>query len=185
MFVAKKLTIVYHAAQDRLRMAVEDEKNRRLVLWLTARLTRKLIEHLLQNVVSTVSRNLSQAAGQRSSPTLSKGALQAWEQDLALRARQVSNAVAIEEATPQFLVESVNVRYNPQGLDLTFLCSGGQGSMRFSMSPTELRQWLDLVFRKTCQAGWPLDYWPEWIRRPVGSSQPEINKLSSDKMVLH
>lgn len=185
MVVAKRLTFVYHAAQDRLRMAVEEEGGKRLALWLTARLTRRLAEFLLGKISSDDSRQRPLNSQLHQDQPVSQGVLQAWEQDLALRGKAQSSDVPVDRETPQILVESVNVRFHARGVELIFLWSGERGKVRLLLSPTELRQWLDLVFRKTCQAGWPLDYWPDWMRRPDDSSVSESTGRPLDKMTLN
>ncbi|MDY0269952.1 hypothetical protein [Trichloromonas sp.] len=166
-------------------MAVEDENGKRLALWLTARLTRRLAEHLLGQVASLPHQEQPQASRSRLEQPVSQGVLQTWEQDLALRKKAASSTVTVGRETPQALVESVNVRFHPQGVTLIFLWADSGGRMRFSMSLTELRQWLNLVFRQTCQADWPLDYWPDWMRQSVDFSWAEATGGTLDKMTLN
>ncbi|WP_282756620.1 hypothetical protein [Desulfuromonas thiophila] len=139
-------------------MLAEDANRQQLVVWMTARLAKGLAVHFLQQLSrrEEVATELPQVRQQ----------CQVWDQEVALRKKK--QGVPVTPKTPavaqsQALAETVNVRQLATGFELILLWDGRRQGARLVLSIVEMRQWLDVLYRLFCRAGWSTDFWPEWL----------------------
>jgi hypothetical protein len=161
----KKITTVYVASEDRIRLSGEVADGQPVTLWLTQRLLNRLVPQLLHWLERQTA-----PKGATSAALVRGEALQHFAQQAARakRARQVPvNAAA---AGRGWLVVSVNMSANSDGVRLVFRGQGsiakpeGCDGISMSCQAQPLRQWLDIVYRHYQKSAWALTVWPDWVR---------------------
>ena len=160
----KKITTVYVASEDRIRLSGEAADGQPVTLWLTQRLLNRLLPQLLRWLER-------QTAPKGGSAALARGeALQHFAQQAARAtlARQIPvNAAA---AGRGWLVVSVDMSASSDGVRLVFkgqdsiAMPEGYDSVRMSFQTQPLRQWLDIVYRHYQKSAWAPTMWPDWVR---------------------
>lgn len=160
----RRLTTVYDAAEDRLRLAGEAADGERVLLWLTQRLAHRLVSHLCrwlerQGAVDaaapahlTIARDLAQSFAQQA----------ARQQQVAAAPVQVDGDGDGASSLASWRVASVDVLSRPDGVELTFLGEAGEAAT-LPLPTQPLRQWLGIVYDHYRQAEWPTAVWPAWM----------------------
>lgn len=164
MAALQKITTTYSESEDRLRLAGQDAAGATTaVLWLTQRLTNRLVRALTQWLEGEKGGALAAAA-----PDLR----QAWAQETARRQLQPSAPVPVTRDVPGTLVASVDLTRDGKHYTIGFRQADTTSTL--ALSSTELRQWLGILRSLYLTAGWPLADWPAWMeenpraaRRPV------------------
>lgn len=148
----QRITTLFVATEDRVRLAGLDAEGRRQVLWLT----RRLLERLLPVLLGWLERQTPDA------DTPHAEVLQAFAQQAA-QAELVPHApVQPEEASCSWLVAEVDVVRDVRQVGLVF--KGGKGEQAaLHLVPQALRQWLGIVHEAYWAADWPLAVWPQWM----------------------
>lgn len=162
MFVIQKITQIYDPEQDRVGLTAQNAQNQVLQLWLTQRLANRLagpLAHWLDEDLKAMT------AGQ------SAFSLHAWEQSAARAQMKPGRPVDPAAVRSEALLNAVDLTRGPNGYTLTFKW-GSAGAARLILSATELRQWLDILYRQFDAAGWPKNAWPDWFATAPESAAP-------------
>jgi hypothetical protein len=123
-----------------------------MVLWLTQRITQRMLPLLLQWLDN------------QSNAPLRREIVHTFEQQAAKAEIKPEAAVPAEAAGETWLVRTVNVATGPEAVVLTFGADEANGA-RLTLTPLLLRQWLAIVHAGWVVAEWPLSHWPEWIQK--------------------
>lgn len=151
----EKLTLHYLPTEDRIRMDAQVQGGGVLVFWLTLRLCRELVKVLTEYFDK---QTLPKVQG-------SKKVVQSFFQQDADRQRNpVPSVERPSPTTRSQLVSEVNIRTNQHAILLRMPLGGGEAAI-LPMNPTEARQWLQILYEQFQRAQWPLEAWPEWIRK--------------------
>lgn len=163
-----RVTTRYDSGQDRFSLAGELPQGLPVVLWLTQRLLLRLLPPLLAWLQE-------HDAPQQHEPRqrLYADTLQGFAQQAACAGLEPQMPVPVLAASPEWLVESVNLARGPAGVRLVFL--GRQGPVAaMVMSAQALRQWLGIVCHAWRQAPWPMEPWPGWlVEAGAGTRAPQ------------
>jgi hypothetical protein len=162
MFMIQKITQRYDPEQDRIGLTAQSAKDQVLLLWLTQRLANRLAGALTR----WLDEELKTIASGRS-----VFSLHAWEQSAARAQMKPGRPVDPAAAQSEALVNAVDLARGPNGYTLTFKW-GSAGAARLTLTATELRQWLGILYRQFDTAGWPKHAWPKWFAAGAGSGAP-------------
>jgi hypothetical protein len=163
----ERITTEYVEAEDRIRLSGEGLPGETLVLWLSQRLLKRLLPHLLAW--------LEQQSGAGEAPQVPAyhiDAVQGFAQEVARAALMPQAPVQTSPACSHWLAVSVDIAPTPQDLHLTFKGAEPTAQAQLRMGAQPLRQWLGIVHDSYLKAGWPLDGWPDWMAagsRPGGA----------------
>ncbi len=149
--ILQRITTEYIAHEDRIRLNGACPGGERIVLWLTHRLLEKLIPAL--------NRCLEKGSG----ITNQSNTLHRFAQEAANATHIGHPAVTVPLDSPTWLVCSIDIAVNTQKILLTFK-NLQQDNAKLYFTESQLRQWLNMLFRLYQQAGWRLDVWPSWIK---------------------
>lgn len=160
----QKITTTYSASEDRLRLAGQEaDGTTTTVLWLTQRLTHRLVRSLTQWLEAEDGGSLAAMA-----PDLRH----AWAQEAAVRQLQPSAPVPVTRDVPAMLVESIDLARDSRRYTITF--RQADTSSALVVSSTELRQWLGILRVLYRQAGWPLADWPTWMEEAPQAARQSV-----------
>lgn len=176
----QRVTSVYSQAEDRFRLTGEVSPDDTRCFWLTQRLLRRLLPHLLDwlgEIAKAEGGEGQQDFGQ--TEVMQDFAQQAAKARLEPQAAVPVPAMPAADAPIEtgaglqqvhddsWLVHEVDVTKATNGvLTLTFKRGEkGQaaGGVQLGMAPVELRQWLIILHSQWQEAQWPQDLWPEWV----------------------
>ena len=154
------ITTRYDATEDRILLAVADADDNQASLWLTRRLTERLIPALVENVQQQIA--LPSAA-----KTEGKGevlaAANVYAQLQARISKKPAPAVVLQPAAPQHLINEIGVRSVGIGARLLEFRCVDQQVTTLTLSLTEQRQWLESLQKACTKANWALTVWPDWL----------------------
>lgn len=164
-----RFTTMFVPAEDRIRISALRSDNVLMVLWLTRRLTDRLIPMLVnwleklesgqQPVASEPMRGADDAALLKEFKLQSAQAQAGQE-----RQQQYEEPVPAEaEDAEVWLIHRVDITGAPDLMTLVFMNEGNQ-PVALQLAPHPLRQWLDIFLTAYRQGEWPLDVWPSWIK---------------------
>ena len=176
----QRVPSVYSQAEDRSRLTGEVSPDDTRCFWLTQRLLRRLLPHLLDWLGE-----IAKAEGGEGQQDFGQAEVMQDFAQQAAKARLEPQAAVPVPAMPaadapietgaglqqvrddSWLVHEVDVTKATYGvLTLTFKRGDkGQavGGVQLGMAPVELRQWLIILHSQWQEAQWPQDLWPEWI----------------------
>ena len=166
----KKVTSEFIEIEDRFRLSALTTKDEAVAFWLTQRLLTRLVAHLSKQIeIDSPQLSNAPAAGKASHP----------DSD---RDRQISNreplasqsAVKIKESVTPILITEVDVKLGKSDLALV-LKSGKKSCASISLSLSELKQWLEILYALWHKAGWPISLWPQRL-----TSNNSIKEVSAD-----
>ena len=159
----KRITSEYVEAEDRIRIAGLTEQNETLSLWLTMRLTSRLVTHCL-------------ALLEKNSPEL-KNNLQGMVRGSAGQEIVEESAVKVAKNSPSFLIREIDLKTSDELVVLVFK-ENKTSSYELYLESNQLRQWLGMLYLIWQKAEWPLHIWPDWMDKSKGS-------LISDTTSIH
>ncbi|MBO6758463.1 MAG: hypothetical protein JJ902_19170 [Roseibium sp.] len=145
-----RLTTSYNETEDRLRVSGQLSGSETIVLWLTQRLARRLVQALCGWLDKDVAGTAADSVRQEFAQMAAEAGLAPQE------------PVKPREETAERLVTEVNLQRAGGQVTFVFRDAGGDG-VNMSFSETELRQWLSIVRGSFERANWPLDCWPDWL----------------------
>lgn len=176
----QRVTSVYSQAEDRFRLTGEVSPDDTRCFWLTQRLLRRLLPHLLDWLGE-----IAKAEGGEGKQDFGQAEIMQDFAQQAAKARLEPQTAVPVPAMPaadapietgagvqqvrddSWLVHEVDVTKTTNGvLTLTFKRGDkGQaaGGVQLGMAPVELRQWLIILQSQWQEAQWPQDLWPEWV----------------------
>ncbi|AQV96479.1 hypothetical protein BJN34_21665 [Cupriavidus necator] len=150
----QRVTVRYEEHEDRLQLATEDSEGNVLALWLTQRLTNRLVAVLLARLAKAT-------AGHSDAST--RATMQAWEQSAAYAQHSPQPPVQSKGPVTQTLITSVDIS-DEDGLFRLVLRWPDDNAVVLPLDSTALRQWLGIVYGHYRQAEWPCDgLWPDWV----------------------
>ena len=167
MDIIQKMTVEYHPLEDRLRLSVQINDSESYLLWMTAKLTVAAVAAILKTL------DKSQPVYQ----VTERKPFQQWEQSAALLKFKAIPAVKAA-VTRADLVQSVDISRRGENYALTFH-GVNHTEARLSLTATQMRQWLQIVYQQFLQAKWSLAVWPAWFDRSQRLENP------SQSTVLH
>ena len=147
----QRITTEYIQHEDRLRIAGELAGGETKVLWLTQRLTNRLVSHLCQALEGPAS-NTRSASIQRT-----------FEQQAAAAALTPQPPVQPSADALEALVQSVDLTSSPSAVTLVFKDEAGDVQAQLTLAPLLLRQWLSVVHVQYQKGEWPTGAWPSWL----------------------
>ncbi len=155
----RRITTFFVPAEDRIRLAGELAEGDIQVLWLTRRLTERLVPVLVGWLEEcTPVRDAWQGT-----------VMQSFAQQMASTTLAPQAPVAGEAASSRWLVSAVDIRRGEQQLALRFKGTAGEQA-NLSLAPWPLRQWLCILYMAYRQADWPVTVWPQWLCEAIGSN---------------
>jgi hypothetical protein len=149
----KKVTVSYSPIEDRIRMTAQTESGDSIDFWLTLRLCREIVSVMAEQLSASVL----QKTQARHAP-----AVESFLQRGAASRRTKAPPVAIEPSESH-LLNKVQIQAGKRGLFLRIPMGDGMAVLPFKYD--EARQWLAILFKHFQIAGWPLDFWPDWIKK--------------------
>lgn len=175
MSVANKLSQAYDGVEDRILLLSEDAQGAICRLWLTQRMTNKVILALFKWLGEQSASQLPQVP-----PTTA----QTWNQAAALSQFIPSEPVEVAVTSPssappgavplieaEGLVRSVDVQRSGEDYMLVFHL-GSEATLSSPFTAVELRQWLSILHGLYQTAGWAMEAWPSWMENPIATAVP-------------
>jgi len=158
-----RITGSYDRSEDRIRLAVLDDREQPLALWLTQWLANRLVREVL-GLFGRQAEQMTPApipAGQRS-------AVQFLQQTSAELRMQKVSPVQTPPDTVLGLVTAIRIRRRQTRFILEFHCGAGEcgedEGVALPLDATELRQFMRIVHRLYGRAEWPTaGIWPDWF----------------------
>ena len=174
MSVANKLSQVYDGVEDRILLLSEDGERAVCRLWLTQRMTNKVVLALVKWLGEQSANQLPQVPPETA---------QSWNQAAAVS--QFIPSAPVEVSAPaspapspakassaaEGLVRSVDVQRSGESYMLIFHL-GAEPTLASPFSAVELRQWLSILHGLYQTAGWSMDVWPSWMDNPIATAAP-------------
>jgi len=185
MIVFQRMTTEYLALEDRLRVTGETKDQDVIVLWLTQRLLRRLLPHVIEWLEKqTLSESAPANANIQAKEMLQEFAQQSARDELAetapvkpVRAETADTDLVISTEDSSFLlVESVDVKKANQSMQLLFK-NPNKAPVGIVLTPQQMRQWLAIIRDHWQKAAWPMSIWPKWISK---SSAPESTEAGQE-----
>jgi hypothetical protein len=142
-----KVSLSYNREEDRICLRSKITESQILWLWLTNRLARQLVPHLL---------NSTRVSSHAQSPPLDQGG--GNDDSPRNNIEPVPTSAELQEET---LVHAINLRSNSEHVELTFQSEVSVAVAKITLSLNDARKLLDGV--KACfeAAAWPCDVWCE------------------------
>lgn len=176
----RRFTTEYVGTEDRLRLALERGDGSIATLWLTRRLVRRLVVHIVK-VIDTLPRLRGDGGagggGQVSQPS-----------DNVQRRNQLEALGKIEQQAPvlggtlpdgleSHLITALGVRMTKKAVLID--CKVDKEIVQtLPFSEAELRQWLGVLHLNFRKAEWVEDIWPKWITAKGWDQGPDALRLN-------
>lgn len=171
----KRFTTEYIVDEDRIRLSLERESGDLLVLWLTRRLSARLVKHLAK-VIDTLPK--LQGRGQSAAPS-----------DNIQRRNQLDALGKIEQQAPvlagalpdnldAYLVIEIGLRLTKAGAFIDLKGSNKEVIQTLPFNEEAIRQWLAVLHVCFDKASWNDDIWPSWITAKGWDQGPDALRLN-------
>lgn len=147
----QRITTVYCDEQDRLRLSGEQAQGQVIVLWMTQRLTNRLVAHLCE------------VAGAGAADSLASQLQRSFELQVAAASLVEQPPVQPTCDAAEALVYSVDVTSSQSGARLVFKGSSREVLAELGLPHVPLQQWLGIVHGQYRSAQWPMAVWPAWV----------------------
>ena len=160
MFNIITVTMQFDPLEDRIIMDCSNKSKDTQRLWLTRRLLNRLIPSLTDQLEVN------------SSNKISKELEQAFAQEKAEIKKIKTKSVVLKKNNPSWLVTSVKVEKSKFEFKLLFIYEKGLGTVgkednqkkaEFVVAISNLRQWLNALFKIYTKAEWDRKCFPNWI----------------------
>ena len=158
-----RATLAYDHNEDRISLTCAFEKEKCVVLWLTARLANQLVPHLCQVVArlpDAPSTNIDQEMIDHEALASGEG-LESDTGALADSAKEPppERPVVAEADSNVRLVTAIDLTNGPMLAQLSFRDDKGHAPVFLSLEHNQLAQWSEGLKRCYAQAGWAMDCW--------------------------
>ncbi|ABM40811.1 conserved hypothetical protein [Acidovorax sp. JS42] len=154
------ITTRYDAIEDRILLAVADADDIQARLWLTRRMTQRLVAAL----VDGVQRQIAEPPAARAEVKVAAlAAANVYAQLQARISKKPAPPVEPPSAAPQHLIQEIGVRNGRNGARILEFRCRDRGPATLMLSLTEQRQWLESLKSACGAAHWALDVWPGWM----------------------
>lgn len=155
-----RLTTVFHPGEDRLRISGQITDGRVEVIWLTQRLSNRLLPVLIEWLEK------------RESGAPRADLLQSVKQHSAqIQQAQSENEAVVpaENAEIEWLALSLDIQQHTDKLRVIFKDSPKNPARTAVMELPAmlLRQWLNVLLLAYTQAEWSLEKWPAWMLEQI------------------
>jgi hypothetical protein len=152
----KRVTTEMDESEDRLRLVGEIESGEPMVFWLTQRLLKRMLPHLLSWLQPSSSASRASPV-----PDYHTDAIQAFAQQAAVAQLPHQAPVLAHPQDNRLLVDAIDITRTPDIIALTFKSGEKKAALLLAQQP--LRQWLAILHEQCRTAEWSMDVWPEWI----------------------
>lgn len=163
----QKITTTYSEHEDRLCLSGELAAGGTQVLWLTQRMTNRLVQALT---------GWLESEGGGALAAMPTDLRQSWMQEVALRNREPAAPVRAAPDAPSLRPVSVDLSRNGNGYVIAFrdrIEAQEEADLpTLTLSSVQLRQWLAIVRTLYATAGWPPECWPTWLETGPAASRP-------------
>ena len=154
----KRITSEYIEAEDRIRIAGLTEKEESLSLWLTMRLTSRLVTHCVALLAEHGPEIKKTATNdERLKNNLQGIVQQSAEQDIVKELR-----VSVAKNSQSILIREIDVKTSDVGVVMAFK-EDETSSYELRLEGQQLRQWLGMLYLIWQKAEWPPHVWPDWM----------------------
>ena len=155
-FLLEKVTLNYVASEDRICMNAQIRGGEAVTFWLTQRLCRGLVKTFVDYLDKTTV---------PSTDTGKSMVQNHFQQEAMIRKIRSPSVDASKSSTAPMLVKTLNIRTGSDSLLLRLPMPDGSVSA-LPLKSVEARQLLQILFVQYRKGDWPLDIWPQWIRKP-------------------
>lgn len=163
----KRITSEMDDVEDRLRLVGEPESGEPVEFWLTQRLLKRMLPHLVKWLEPT-----AKAGNAATLPNYHTDAVQSFAQQAALSQLPQQAPVVADKQQDKWLVETIEFALTPDIIAMTF--KGGEHKATLLLAQQPLRQWL-AILHDQCRIGeWKLDVWPDWIVDSAPSQPKQV-----------
>ena len=158
-----RATLAYDHNEDRISLTCAFEKEKCVVLWLTARLANQLVPHLCQVVArlpDAPSTNIDQEMIDHEALASGEG-LESDTGALADSAKEPppERPVVAEADCAAWVVTAIDLTNGPMLVQLGFRSDQGHAPVLLSLEHTQLAKWSEGLKHCYAQAGWSMDCW--------------------------
>ena len=164
----KRITTEMHDLEDRLQLVGELASGGTVVFWLTQRLVKRLVPHLL-SWLQPSSTGVTAAAPV---PDFHIDAIQTFAQQAAIAQLPEQPPVQAAQQDSTLLIDAIDVVRTPEIIALTF--KAGEQKATLLMAQQPLRQWLAILHDQCRKGEWALDIWPDWIIDSARSESQQV-----------
>ena len=166
IFCADRVTLGFDEEEDRMSLACVGSGGSRL-LWLTARLARNLVPHLL-NVVATSPVVKTRHTGEPSGP-----------EALSLRASE-KQAVKVTDDMVSSVIATVDITHGPMLVQMQFRNARDNTCVQLILEHAQLSRWLEGLRKCFNKADWPMQCW-----HSDAENQDKVIAASSNRVLIH
>lgn len=168
----QRLTVTYSAKQDRLQLNAATDDDSVIIYWISRRMLRiflpPLFKWLEEKQIPEEAAAGPVGGGKEDEASQAK---RSFAQSAAQSQMSKSKPVVASEETKEILLTSIDIKAE----DTRFLLilpidDGNKGVVPFT--PTNLAQWLGVVYHATVQADWAVEIWPSWFTEAQRMSRP-------------
>jgi hypothetical protein len=166
MAKGRKFSLLYDPAEDRLAWDMEDSDGATTRIWITQRFCRQFVGAIIPRLPNP---------GPNVAPE-HQSTVQSFQQAAAVSSLGQAPPVQMPAEPVAARVRAAHMTPKSAGIEVTFdLGEAGQRSI--DLDPAAARQMLALMHALHVHAGWPVDFWPEWIAQPaaVPAATPALN----------
>ena len=147
----KTITTEYVLDEDRIRLSVADANDNKRTLWLTRRLSERIVPACL--------RRLPNAEGNADEVS----SAQVYAQLEARLYKKPAPTVLPDKDQPEYLIKEVQMNRADNGTyTLSFNNAQGESAV-LVLSAQEMRQWLEVIKLAFVKGEWRMDIWPAWL----------------------
>lgn len=160
MIELKSITTFYISSEDRICILGMGDGATAVTIWLTLSQMQRLVPPLL--------RWLEQQSG--------TGLPHSFAQQAAKAQTPPRAAVAAGIDSVSWLVTRIELAFADRVIRIT-LNGAASKTARLSLTPVLLSQWLVIVYKAYCMAGWPLVVWPVWMGEFTLTQKPPATAM--------
>jgi len=158
MNVLKRVTTEFVDVEDRIRISGEYFDGDTDMLWLTQRLTNRLMAHLCRSL----EQQLALVSSVPSVHPVQQDVMQDFAQQVA-RAHLTSQLpVRASSSNTGWRVDAVDIT-EVDGVVVLIFRGEANRQARLNLPAQALRQWLAIVYQQYQCGAWPMDIWPHWM----------------------
>lgn len=159
MAILKRITTAYIENEDRIRMTGQSAGGDTVCLWLTRRITDRLLAALF-NILAPA----------REAPGAEIFA-QLAQQRAELQHTPQPAVPPPEGGSTGHLIQAVSIARMEGAIRLA-LRENGDDIALIALTDNEMRQWLAIVRQAYRTAEWPMHNWPDWVTEAAASQVP-------------